>query len=139
MNQQYNELPLVSREQAILLQQAGFNWGTLEAYTQKGNMIETMMPEDHNTDSKGNCFSCPTLAIAVTWLRTKGYHCYAECDLEMEKWYPRLFDKGQGIEKFSYFNNHDDAVSLAVRMALEQIIQLKQNEKTKKETSTGAV
>lgn len=112
-------MPRVTKEQAVMLKEVGYdrihNW----VYTQRDRLI-VLNHEESNVDGTNN-ITAPTLHEASDWLReTHGIHCYVEIDFSTTGWTYCIQDLHEEQITLSEFEHetYDSALSAALTHAL---------------------
>lgn len=123
-----NTLPIVSKELAIMLKDAGFDWPVLKYYHPKYWLMDTPIEVGNmNAPNWANgYYSAPELPLVAQWLReVHGYHVCV--DILNGEWYydisvlhdfkstEEVINNGEG------FDSHDSALSAAIKYCLTKI------------------
>ena len=117
----------VSFETAKLLKDKGFNYPCRAVYSPKGTVRHYLKEEVSAHNLKGHKKLCPTLQMAMKWLRVKGIiiipkpKCFnkkGKCSV----WDCSICLKNSNIELQSDFNSYEEACETAIKCVLSVFV-----------------
>ena len=129
----------VSFETAKLLKEKGFDEMTELAYGLEHGHIRNDLPVSYwrNSEIGEYKFSCPTLQMAMKWLREKGFYIFVPLEIDYDedergdKWYHdaayypeirRVSDGKIMYDDGSLYAEPEQAMEVAIKYCLENLI-----------------
>lgn len=122
----------VSFETARLLKEMKFNVPVHDHYTKVGTRWHCEDKEDFNAEKKVECFSCPTLQMAMKWLRKVYWlNIFPQFDRWGKNWSViiksmddrNIIHNNTALE-MSGFDSYESSVDAAIQYCLEKLIRL---------------
>jgi hypothetical protein len=127
-----------SFETAKLLKEKGFNYPCRAVYSPKGTVRHYLKEEVSAHNLKGHKKLCPTIQIAMRWLREdKKILISIFCHIDKGYWFciqhfinsPYKFATSESIHrkeeilgKIQYYDTYEEAVEAALKYSLENLI-----------------
>ena len=117
----------VSFETAKLLKDKGFNEMTELAYEIEDGHIRNDLPVSYwrNSEIGKYKFSCPTLQMAMKWLREVHHLHITVFSSSQESWMYRVTKPHQTLEEGCYgedYTSYEEACEAAIKYCLENLI-----------------
>lgn len=123
----------VTKEQAIRLKEAGFDWEVNQYYNKDREPLKRLDEVNMNDTyyNRYGCVSAPTLSQCCKWLRdVKGWHVVAVASQHFDAWRSIYAKKGveNNFRSAVDFETYDLAISDCIDAVLEQIEKEVQND-----------
>ncbi len=116
----------VSFETAKLLKEKGFDEkGVKVWYDESGEMYYDCREIKYQikVENHEKFFQCPTLQMAMKWLReVHKLYMYTAFDGMEEVWFSRIYDKDKHLKDLDDFNTYEEACEAAIKYCLENLI-----------------
>jgi hypothetical protein len=112
----------VSFETAKLLKEKGFDEPVLKFYDHKGEVAE-LYYRPQNKSITGDTYKCPTLQMAMKWLRdVHKMYMYVAHDSMENTWFARVYNDYKTLSDVDNQSTYEEACESAIRYCLENLI-----------------
>lgn len=115
----------VSFETAKLLKEKGFDEPCHALYHDGEDKIFFGLDVDsyHNSNLNANCYACPTLQMAMKWLReVHKIYMYVAHDSMENTWFARVYNDYKTLSDVDNYSTYEKACEAAIKYCIENLV-----------------